>query len=335
MLKKQKIIAHRGASGYLPEHSMESKAMAYAMGADFIEQDVVMSKDDHLLVLHDHFLDNISNVADCFPTRSRDDGHYYVIDFTLAEIQSLTISEIFDIDEEGTKTARYKGRFPLNTGQFRVHTLQQEIEFIQGLNKSTQQNIGIYTEIKSPFFHLQHGKDLALAVLNVLKEYGYHHRDHNVYLQCFDHDCLKRIKHELLPALEIDLKLVQLVGETDWLETAYWDNGVIKNYDYGWMHQADGMEIIAQYADAIGPWFPQLINETQEAPFYQKNILASAAHEVGLFVHPYTFRKEELPTYAENFEQFLDIFLNEVEVDGLFTDFPDIAVNFLKGKSNQ
>lgn len=87
------VIAHRGASGYLPEHSLPSKAMAYAQGADFLEQDLVMTKDDKLVVLHDHYLDRVTDVADRFPDRARKDGRYYAIDFTLDEIKSLKFTE--------------------------------------------------------------------------------------------------------------------------------------------------------------------------------------------------------------------------------------------------
>src|SRR5690606_18036274 len=84
---KPLVIAHRGASGYLPEHTLEAKALAYAMKPDYIEQDVVMTKDDHLVVLHDHYLDRVTDVADKFPDRARADKRYYAIDFTLAEIK--------------------------------------------------------------------------------------------------------------------------------------------------------------------------------------------------------------------------------------------------------
>ncbi|MCT7144116.1 glycerophosphodiester phosphodiesterase family protein, partial [Salmonella enterica] len=87
------VIAHRGASGYLPEHTLPAKAMAYAQGADYLEQDLVMTKDDHLVVLHDHYLDRVTDVADRFPDRARKDGRYYAIDFTLDEIKSLKFTD--------------------------------------------------------------------------------------------------------------------------------------------------------------------------------------------------------------------------------------------------
>lgn len=100
------VIAHRGASGYLPEHTLEAKTLAYAMKPDYIEQDVVMTKDDQLVVLHDHYLDRVTDVAERFPNRARADGRYYAIDFTLAEIKTLRVTEGFDIDAQGNEDHR-------------------------------------------------------------------------------------------------------------------------------------------------------------------------------------------------------------------------------------
>jgi glycerophosphoryl diester phosphodiesterase len=162
------VIAHRGASGYLPEHTLEAKTLAYAMKPDYIEQDVVMTKDDQLVVLHDHYLDRVTDVAERFPNRARADGRYYAIDFTLAEIKTLRVTEGFDIDAQGNKVAGFPDRFPLWKGDFTVPTLAEEIELIQGLNKTLGYNIGIYPEIKAPWFHRHEGKDISQAVLKVL-----------------------------------------------------------------------------------------------------------------------------------------------------------------------
>ncbi len=161
------VIAHRGASGYLPEHTLESKALAYGMGADYLEQDLVMTKDDQLVVMHDHFLDGITDVAERFPGRARPDGRYYVVDFTLDEVRSLRMTEPFQL-VEGKQVPVYPARFPLWKSSFKIHTFQEEIEMIQGLNKSTGKHIGIYPEIKAPWLFRHGGKDISRAVLNVL-----------------------------------------------------------------------------------------------------------------------------------------------------------------------
>lgn len=326
------VIAHRGASGYLPEHSMEAKAVAHAMNADFIEQDVVMTKDDQLVVLHDLFLDITTNVASVFPQRIRDDGRFYVIDFTLSEIQSLQMTEAFT-QEASTQAeqAVYPERFPLWQCQFKVHTLAQEIELIQGLNKSRGKNIGIYPEIKGPAFHRHEGKDISVALLRLLKQYGYDKTSDAIFLQCFDPIELQRIKHTLFNELDIQLKIVQLIAQTDWQETCSYVDGKIINYDYDWMFVPGAMKQISSYADAIGPCHTHLVtnDSAEQQPTF--NHMVKEAHQHNLHVHPYTFRRDkgEVPDYADGFEALLKLFYFQADVDGLFTDFPDIAVQLL------
>ncbi|GHB73142.1 glycerophosphodiester phosphodiesterase [Psychrosphaera saromensis] len=324
------VIAHRGASGYLPEHSIAAKAMAHAMNADYIEQDVVMSKDNQLLILHDHYLDRVTNVATVFPNRKRQDGRYYAIDFTLTEIRTLKMTEGFSVDESGQQKAGFPERFPLWKSTFAVHTLAEEIELIQGLNKSTGKNIGIYVEIKSPAFHLHEGKDISKAVLKELKRYGYDKTNDKVFLQSFDAIDLQRIKKQLLPELNMQIKLVQLIAMTDWQETLIYQQDSTSVYNYDWMLQPSSMQKIATYADGIGPWKPMLVDSKSKP--VKSNGLLEAAHKAGLVVHPYTFRADSgrIPEYAQDFDDLLKIFYFDIGVDGVFTDFPDKAVQFLQ-----
>ncbi|UNH24537.1 glycerophosphodiester phosphodiesterase [Moellerella wisconsensis] len=324
------VIAHRGASGYLPEHTLPAKAMAYAQGADFLEQDLVMTKDNQLVVLHDHYLDRVTDVTDRFPDRARADGRYYAIDFTLDEIKSLKFTEGFDI-VDSKKVQSYPNRFPMGTSDFRVHTFQEEIEFIQGLNKSTGKNIGIYPEIKSPWFHQQEGKDISTRTLEVLKDYGYTTKDANVYLQCFDANELKRIKNTLQPKLGMDLKLIQLIAYTDWNETQEQKpDGSWVNYSYDWMFEPDSMKEVAKYADGIGPDYHMLFNENSTPNNIQLTGMVQDAHANKMAVHPYTIRVDKLPKYAKDGNQLYEIIYNTANVDGAFTDFPDLGVEFLK-----
>ena len=324
------VIAHRGASGYLPEHTLPAKAMAYAQGADYLEQDLVMTKDDQLVVLHDHYLDRVTDVAERFPDRARQDGRFYAIDFTLAEIRSLKFTEGFEI-ENGKKVQVYPGRFPMGKSVFRIHTFQEEIEFVQGLNHSTGKNIGIYPEIKAPWFHHQEGKDIAAKTLEVLKHYGYTSKKDKVYLQCFDAAELKRIKTELEPKMGMDLNLVQLIAYTDWNETQEKKpDGTWVNYSYDWMFKPGAMKQIAQYADGIGPDYHMLVAEGSTPGHVKLTTMVKEAHASKMQVHPYTVRADQLPEYATDVNQLYEVLYNQAGVDGLFTDFPDKAVTFLK-----
>lgn len=326
------VVAHRGASGYLPEHTLAAKAMAYAQGADFLEQDVVMSKDDQLVVLHDRFLDRVTNVAEVFPERARDDGRYYAIDFTLDELRKLSFSEGFTV-KDGEQVADYPERFPLGKSHFGLHTLSEEIEMIQGLNHSTGRDVGLYVEIKAPWFHQSEGKQVSRAVLETLKHYGYVAQDDNAVVQVFDPNGLKRIHDTLQPELEMDLRLVQLMGETSWDMTFQPDaEGKLEPYDYDWMYQEGGMQRIATYADGIGPWKPMVIEDSSTRDDIKVTPMVEEAHAQGLIVMPYTFRLDEgrIPDWASDYDDMLRAFFVDAKVDGVFTDYPDRAVQWLK-----
>jgi glycerophosphoryl diester phosphodiesterase len=291
-IKRPLVIAHRGASAYLPEHTLAGKAMAHAMGADFLEQDVVATRDGALIVFHDLYLDDLTDVALRFPGRARVDGRHYCIDFDLAEIRLLALTER---RRAGQDQLRWPGRFPAGAGRFSIPTLEEEIRFIQGLNHSTGRCAGIYPEIKSPAWHHEHGIDLAAQILGVLSHYGYSERDHAAIVQCFDSGELRRARE----ALGCRLRLVQLIE----------GKGPGKS----------GLEAIRQYADGIGPDFRQLPGTG----------LLAAAHRAGLQVHPYTLRADALPPGMGSLEELLDALCCEEPVDGLFTDFPDRVLAFL------
>ncbi|QDJ13724.1 glycerophosphodiester phosphodiesterase [Mergibacter septicus] len=330
-IQQRIVIAHRGASGYLPEHTLEAKALAVGMEADYLEQDLVMTKDNRLVVIHDHFLDGLTDVAQKFPKRHRKDGRYYVMDFTLSEIQSLNMTENFKV-ENGKQKQVYPNRFPMWKSHFKIHTFEDELEFIQGLEKSTGKRIGIYPEIKAPWLHHQEGKDIAFATLQVLKKYGYTSKNDPVYLQTFDFNELKRIKTELEPQLGMDLKLVQLIAYTDWQETKEKNaKGEWVNYDYDWFFTPGAMKEVAKYADGVGPAWYMLIDDKDSKKGYLKYTpMVTDIASQKLALHPYTVRKDALPKFVNNTNELFDALFNHAGATGVFTDFPDLAVKFLK-----
>jgi glycerophosphoryl diester phosphodiesterase len=198
------VIAHRGASGYLPEHTLAAKALAHGLGADYLEQDVVATRDGKLIVLHDLHLDDVSDVAQRFPGRQRSDGRHYVIDFDLAELQTLRVAER---RAPGAVAAKYPMRFPSDAALFRITTLTDELRLIQGMNQSMARVVGIYPEIKEPEWHRTHGIDLAALLLAELAGFDYWRAADPVFVQCFDAAELVRVKKDL----GSELKLVQLV----------------------------------------------------------------------------------------------------------------------------
>src|SRR5690606_33405226 len=184
------VIAHRGASGYLPEHTLAAKAVAHAMGADFIEQDVVSSRDGVPIVLHDIHLDATTDVALRFPARARDAGRFYALDFALREIGELRghVRTHGGRDRQGQ--AVYPGRFPAGTALFGVPTLAEEIALLGGLDHSTGRRTGLYLALKAPNWHRRQGLELTSAVVEVLRETCDWPRPERVFLQCFDDQTL-------------------------------------------------------------------------------------------------------------------------------------------------
>lgn len=308
------VIAHRGASGYLPEHTLAAKALAYGMGADYLEQDVVMSKDGQLIVLHDIYLDTMTDVAEKFPGRARENGRYYAIDFTLKEIHQLSLGE-----RKSPQSGKvvYEKRFPGNVAIFKIPTLAEEIEMIQGLNVSSGKNVGIYVEMKKPAWHLKEGKDITLAIWEMLKKYGYEAEGARVWVQCFEPGPLKRLRNEL----GCRLPLLQLIDTILPPETTI---------DYRRMVSGEGLDDIAAYANGIGPDARYIVTGLSEEGQPIVSSLVAEAHARNLQVHPYTFRRENVPPAIPDLETLLKLFYFRIGVDGLFTDFPDQAAAVLQ-----
>ncbi len=306
------VIAHRGASGYLPEHTAEAKVLAHGLGADFIEQDVVLTRDGVPIVLHDVELDTVTDVAQRFPGRRRADGRWYAIDFTLAEIGALNVRERVD---PRTGNRVFANRFAPPNVRFGVRTLEEEISLLAGLNATTGRAAGLYTEIKAPDWHRAQGKDVTRAVLDVLERYDLRRRADPVWLQCFDPGELLRIREEL----GSDLKLVQLIGDNSWGDASV---------DFDQMRAAAGLAEVAKYADGVGVWIPHVVQWAAGGkPTF--TTLVRDAHAAGLKVHVYTLRRDQLPQNAPDFAA-VHAALLQAGVDGVFSDFPDESRALLK-----
>ncbi len=180
------ILAHRGASGYLPEHTLPGYALAHGQGAAWIEPDVVLTADGVAIALHDITLDRTTNVAELYPDRARADGRHYAADFTYAEIERLSVVEALP------------DRYPHRT--FRVPRLADVLELVDGLNRTTGRRVGVYPELKSPSVQ----PDLARTLLAELAGYAW-----PIRIQSFD--------DEALAALDTDLPRVQLIARPDQL----------------------------------------------------------------------------------------------------------------------
>ena len=303
------IIAHRGASGYLPEHTLAAKALAYGQGADFLEQDVVLSKDGVPVIFHDTHIDTTTDVAKKFPGRQRADGRFYALDFSVAELKQLNVTERFN---PKTGKAAFPKRFPVGVGSFQVVTLEEEIQFIQALNRSTGRHVGLYPELKAPAWHRQEGRDLSAAVLPLLRKYGYDAKDSACYLQCFEYAEIKRLRGEL----GWKGKLIMLLGGKG--------KGPGET-DFTYLQTDAGLAELAQVVDGIGPPISSVVTGKTPAE-RQVTDLAARARKAGLKSHPYTLRADELPPCVASVDELLSALFTDAKVDGLFTDFPDLCI---------
>jgi glycerophosphoryl diester phosphodiesterase len=287
------VIAHRGASGYLPEHTLESYALAIDQGADFIECDLVATQDGHLIARHEPNLVDTTDVASRpeFSARLRTreiDGKpeqgFFAADFTLAEIRTLRARQTLP------------DRPQMFNGRFAVPTFEEVIALVQRRSRELGRVIGVYPETKHAGWHRQLGLRLEPRIVDSLERSGWNRADAPVILQSFEAASLKALEG-MTP-----VRRVQLLGGID-------------------APTSDAaLQAIALYADGIGPSKAVVLRAGPS--------LFERAHRLGLKVHVYTFRNEARFISPEHAGQPLAEVLQFFGwgADGVFTDFPDTAV---------
>ncbi|MBQ0772619.1 MAG: glycerophosphodiester phosphodiesterase [Sphingomonadales bacterium] len=316
------IIAHRGASGERPEHTLASYQLAIEQGADFIEPDLVLTGDGILVARHENEISETTDVADRpeFAARKATkmiDGEshegWFTEDFTLAELKTLRARE--RLPELRAANAAYDG-------QFEIPTFEEILQLLQQQEQQSGRRIGVYPETKHPSYFKALGLDHDEPMLKLLNQYGYSGKDDPVFIQSFETGNLKALHKKT------EIRLVQLVagegGPPD-------DQGLT----YAAMLTVDGLAAIAGYADGLGPSKDLVIGRNLLGQLGAPTGLVEVAHKVGLLVHPWTFRRENyfLPT---DFKSGIDPrepgdLEGEVRafvaagVDGLFSDNPDLA----------
>ena len=323
------VIAHRGASGLLPEHTLEAYKLAIEQGADFIEQDLVLTKDQVLVCRHEPMLSGTTNVADLPQFASRKttkvvDGvtynDWFASDFTLAEIKTLRAKQAM-----ADRSQQYNGLYL-------IPTFQEVIALAKAQATATGRTIGIYPETKHPTFHEKElGLPLTDKLLEALEQAGWNNRNAPVYVQSFEVANLQAARRKST------VKLVQLLDAGGVDESGNLIMKAPSAQPYDFVVAGDkrtfldlstdaGLDFIKTYADGIGPWKPyiQPYTPAQKLP---PTTLITRAHKRGLVVHAYTFRDEPrylLPAYNNDpraeYKNFYDLGL-----DGVFTDYTATA----------
>ena len=196
------LIAHRGLPRLLPEHTLEGVKEAMKYNIAYVEPDIVLTKDLVPVILHDTHLDTTTNVAKLFPKRKRSDGRYYAIDFTLAEIKTLTANQRINLK---TKNSAFKTRPLLKNNHHKVPTLVEFIETVINENKKNSTKIGIYPEFKNPEFHQKENAPISKIAHDILLKYE---DKLDIIIQCFHSAPLKWLK-----SINSPFKRVQLIAD--------------------------------------------------------------------------------------------------------------------------
>ena len=348
------VVAHRGASGYLPEETYEAYVKAIDLGADFVEPDLVSTQDGVLIARHDPNLAYSTNVATLpqFAARQRTvtvDGEvqtgWFASDFTLAEIKTLG-----GISTDAERPQQYNGLY-------KIVTFQELVDLVKAKSVSTGRTIGVYPETKNPTYHRDLGLPLEDKLIAIINAAGWNSKTAPIFVQSFEPSSLKTMR-----AKGLNVRMVQLVDGDDY----DFKNGGVDNPDasiysrpYDWTKSGDtrkfpalltpaGLAEVKTYADGIGPWKPYIVpvkgsynaagqmldlngdgkanlnDATTQAP----TTLIADAHKAGLFVHAYTFRNEKrrlaFDYQGDPQAEYLQVF--RLGIDGVFSDFADTAI---------
>ena len=344
------VIGHRGgAPGYLPDHTLENYALGIQLGADYVEPDLVATKDGHLIARHEPNLIDTTNVKDLpqFAARKRSvmlDGvlteGFWASDFTLAEIKQLrAVQPLAERD-------------PSFNGKFQIPTLEEVIDLVKRKSHEERRRIGIYPETKHPTYHQAIGLPLEDRLLAVLTRAGWNHRGAPVFIQSFETANLRYLRSRT------SVRLVQLVDADDVNPDGSLAFNKPFDKPYDWVVSGrpglfkdlltpQGLAEVRTYADGIGPWKYYLIStackqivsgacvdvtgdgsvDERDRKLLPASDIVANAHALGLVVHPYTFRNEQR-RLASDFKgnpvnEFLAFY--ELGVDGVFADFADTA----------
>ncbi len=303
------VIAHRGASGYRPEHTLAGYELAIAMGADFIEPDLVATKDGVLIARHENEISQTTDVENHpefahLRTTKIIDGEvkngWFTEDFTLAEIKTLRVKE---------RIPQLRPQNTIYDGKLEIPTLQEIIDLVKG------KNVGIYPETKHPSYFQSINLGLEEALVEILHGNGYKGEKAAIFIQSFEVNNLKKL------STQTDLPLIQLINDTGKPDDV--------NCSYQDLASIEGLKNIAEYAQGIGVNKNLVIPRDKNNKLLSPTSLVNNAHKVNLLVHAWTFRNEDcfLPSQLQgNPHREYQLFWN-LGIDGVFSDFPDTALS--------
>ena len=346
------VVAHRGASGYLPEETLEAYVRAIELGADIIEMDLVSTKDSVLICRHDPNLAISTDVATRSEYANRKkttqvDGEtqtgWFCNDFTLSEIKNLGA-----ISTDAERPQQYNGLY-------KIPTFQEVVDLLKTKRRETGRSIGIYPETKNPTYFRNLGLSLEDRLIAMLDASGWNSKTEKVFVQSFEPGSLKYMRSkglktfliQLIDADDVNMKTGALTYAIPYERPYDWTKaGDMRNFDV--MVTSAGLAEIKTYADGIGPWKRYIIsikgivgtdgnlmdvngdgkiNEADGTSITPTDLI-SKAHKAGLFVHAYTFRNESRRIASDYKGSAVNEYLAyyRLGIDGVFSDFTDTAI---------
>ncbi len=325
-VRKPIVIAHRGASGYRPEHTLLAYGLAIEQGCDFIEPDLVVTRDGHLVVRHENEIGGTTDVASRpeFAARKATktiDGEsltgWFTEDFTLAEIKTLRARE---------RLPQLRPASAAFDGQAQVLTFDEVVAFARAESKRVGRTIGVYPEMKHPAYFASVGLPIEGRMVEALKRNELNSKTAPVFVQCFEVGPLKALR--LKTAARLVLLVAGQGGPADLPSVKYAD-----------LVTPEGLKGVAAYADGLGPEKTMVVPQDAQV-LLPATSLVKDAHAAGLLVHPWTVRAENYflpatlrkgdPAAADYLAKTGDATavlkaLYAAGVDGVFSDFPDLA----------
>jgi glycerophosphoryl diester phosphodiesterase len=349
------VIGHRGAAGYLPDHTLQGYALAIEQGADYIEPDLVSTSDGHLIARHEPNITGTTNVrsqpefADRFTTKNVDgvdEEGWFASDFTLAEIKTLRA-----VQPLGERPQEFNGLYE-------IPTLEEVLELARSAGEERGRPVGVYPETKHPTYHANLGLPLEGALVSALRDAGLNHAGAPVFIQSFEQGNLRRLNRMTR------VRLVQLVDANDIDADGNTTYAAPFDRPYDWTASGKkkllartfnyfttdaGLKEVAKYADGVGPWKVYIqstalrdingdgtigdengdgLTDGADRKVLPPTTLVDRAHAAGLQIHTWTFRNEARRLAYDDGGDPLNEYARyfQIGVDGVFSDFPDTAV---------
>lgn len=308
------LVATMPTTEEIPYFSVESTIFTILDGVLAIEQDLVLSKDNQLLVFDDIYLDRATDVNVVYPDRAREDGRFYVIDFTMAELKGL--------------------QFTSAEHQY-LMSLDEQLSLLRRLEKKNGNKIILFPRLIKTWFHRQEGHDLCGIALTTLKQHGYFSQQAPVYLQSYDTDELKRARDILMPMMQTEVKLIQLIGSNTGDEMMT-EGPFPAPYSYDWIFTGFGLRSLATYVDGIGFNWQPLENEIQLkklAGLFEHTAKLQLPIHVNINSVNTTENGIEKVATADN-GKLLDTLVNKLDVHVIKTDQILQATTFFQNKQS-